>query len=255
MRSLGKDVIASRFTTLERAARELAGVPLDQEPLPVRPLMHRLLGGIETDPDGATTVPGLFAAGECACPGVHGANALAGNALTASVVFGRRAGLAVAAYARATRLLHVAYARLHDGQQHLESIFSRQSADDTVTRIIHDLAVLMAEKVGLVRDGAGLSAAAEGLVTLKERYARVGLRHHGKMFNHELSAFLELGSLLDVAMAVITAAQTRKESRGVHYRRDFPVSNDEGWRKHTFVLHGTESPISEIRPVNAGRSP
>ena len=254
MRSLGRDVIASRFTTLERAARELAGVQLEQEPLPVRPLMHRLLGGIETDLDGATPMPGLFAAGECACPGVHGANALAGNALTASVVFGRRAGSAAAAYAQATRLLHVAYARLHDGQQFLESIFSRQSTNDTVARIIHDLAVLMTEKVGLVRDGAGLSAAAERLVTLKERYARVGLRHHGKMFNHELGAFLELGSLLDVAEAVITAAQARKESRGVHYRRDFPVSNDEGWRKHTFVLYGTDGPIIEIRSVDAGRS-
>jgi succinate dehydrogenase / fumarate reductase flavoprotein subunit len=254
MRSLGKDVIASRFTTLERAARELAGVQLAQEPLPVRPLMHRVLGGIETDHNGATTLPGLFAAGECACPGVHGANALAGNALTASVVFGRRAGLAAAAYARAARLLHVAYARLHAGQQRLESIFSRQPTDDTVARIIHDLAVLMTESVGLVRDGAGLSAAAERLVTLKERYARVGLRHHGKMFNHELSAFLELGPLLDVAEAIISAAQARKESRGVHYRRDFPVSDDEGWRKHTFVLHGTDSPTIEMRPVNASRS-
>jgi succinate dehydrogenase / fumarate reductase, flavoprotein subunit len=254
LRSLGKDAIAARFTTLARAARELAGVQLDQEPLPVRPLMHRVLGGIETDPDGATTLPGLFAAGECACPGVHGANALAGNALTASVVFGGRAGRAAAAYARATRLLHVAYARLHDGQQHLESIFSRQPTDDTVARISHDLAVLMAENVGLARDGAGLSAAAERLATLKERYARVGLRHQGKMFNHELSTFLELESLLDVAEAIISAAQARKESRGVHYRRDFPTLNDEGWRKHTLVLHGSESPIVEIRPVNAGRS-
>jgi succinate dehydrogenase / fumarate reductase flavoprotein subunit len=255
LRSLGRDVIASRFTTLERAARELVGVHLAQEPLPVRPLMHRLLGGIETDHDGVTTLPGLFAAGECACPGVHGANALAGNALTASVVFGRRAGMAAAAYARTTRLLHVAYARLHDGQQHLESLFSRQSTDDTVARILHDLAVLMTEKVGLVRDGAGLSAAAEGLMTVKERHARVGLRHHGKMFNHELSAFLELGSLLDVAEAVITAAQARKESRGVHYRRDFSTLNEREWRRHTLVLHGADGPIVEIRPVNAGRTP
>ena len=106
-----------------------------------------------------------------------------------------------------------------------------------------------------MRDGAGLSAAAEGLMTVKERYARVGLRHHGKMFNHELSTFLELGSLLDVAEAVIAAAQARKESRGVHYRRDFPTSNEREWRKHTLVLHRSESPIVEIRPVNAGRSP
>jgi succinate dehydrogenase/fumarate reductase flavoprotein subunit len=149
----------------------------------------------------------------------------------------------------------VAYARLHDGQQHFESIFSRQSTDDTVARIIHDLAVLMDEKVGLVRDGAGLSAAAEGLMTVKARYARVGLRHHGKMFNHELSTFLELGSLLDGAEAVITAAQARKESRGAHYRRDFPTLNNEGWRRHTLVLYGPDGPIVEIRPFNTSRSP
>ncbi|HXG20511.1 MAG TPA: FAD-dependent oxidoreductase, partial [Methylomirabilota bacterium] len=218
MRPLGKDVIASHFQHLHRIANDLAGVNIDHEPLPVRPLAHRLLGGVETMLDGATALPGLFAAGECAWLGVHGANALAGNTLTTSVVFGRRAGAAAAAYARAARPTPLPEAVVNDQYARLHAIFSRPASEDTVARISHDLAALMDEYVGLVRDGSGLASAAEQLIALQERYARVGLRHHGKIYNAELLAFFELASLLDVAEAVIAAAQARKESRGAHYR-------------------------------------
>jgi succinate dehydrogenase / fumarate reductase flavoprotein subunit len=254
LRPLGKDAIASRFINLQRAAQELAGVNLDREPLPVRPLMHRLLGGIEITTNGATTIPGLFAVGECACPGVHGANALAGNAFTASVVFGRRAGVAAAAYAREVPPTHVTDARLRDEQQYLAALFSRQPGEDTAVRIGRELATLITEKVGLVRDGGGLALAAERLRLLQERHARLGLRHHGKMYNHELTSFFELGSLLDVAEAIVAAAQARKESRGVHHRSDFPQSNDGDWCKHSLVSRGTDGPRVETRPVNTGYS-
>jgi succinate dehydrogenase / fumarate reductase flavoprotein subunit len=255
MRPLGKDVLAARFQHLHRIAHDLAGVNIDREPLPVRPLAHRLLGGVETMLDGATALPGLFAAGECAWFGIHGANALAGNTITASVVFGRRAGAAAAAYARAVRPTLLPEAVMKDQDARLNAIFSRPAGEDTVARISHDLAALMDEHVGLVRDGNGLATAAEQLTALQERYARVGLRHHGKIYNAELIAFFELASLLDVAEAVVAAAQARKESRGVHYRGDFPLPNDEEWRQHTLVLHGANSPIVETRPVNARPSP
>lgn len=251
LRPLGTDVITSRFSHLCRIAKDLANVKLDQEPLPVRPLAHRLLGGIETNVDGATSTPGLFACGECACPGMHGANALAGNALTASVVFGRRAGAAAAIHARSTTPIPVTEARLQEGRHDLAAIFSRDVGEDTAPRIYRDLSTLMDEHVGLARDENGLTTAAQGLTVLKRRYDRVGLRHHGKVYNTELLSFFELGSLLDVAAAVIAAARTRKESRGVHQRSDFPITNDEEWRQYTCVSRRNGDPTVETRPVTS----
>jgi len=142
-----------------------------------------------------------------------------------------------------------------DQHAHLEAIFSRQAGEDTVVKISHELAAVMDAHVGLVRESSGLAVAAKELAALKSRYAQVGLRHHGKMYNAELIAFFELASLLDAAEAVITAAQMRKESRGVHYRSDFPMPNDYGSRQHTVVSQGANGPLVVTRPVNLHRSP
>ena len=159
-RSLGKERIHARFLYLERAANEMAGISLDTALLPVMPRMHRVLGGIQTDTSGATAISGLFAAGECASPGVHGANALTGNALTASVVFGRRAGSAAADHASNSSLQAIADSTLQDAQRTLDAIFSRPTSGDTVVTMQRALARAMAEHVGLVRDEAGLQEAA-----------------------------------------------------------------------------------------------
>ncbi|NOT54147.1 MAG: FAD-binding protein [Deltaproteobacteria bacterium] len=250
LRPMGESAIAAHFPSLQRAANELMNIALAWEPLPVRPRVHRLLGGIETTAEGATSLPGLFAAGACACPGVAGANLPAGNALTASVVFGERAGTSAAAYAKSARPGEIADTRLQYVQASLAALDSRLSGEDTVTRITRDLETLMATRVGLVRDGEGLRTATQDVALLRDRYARVGLRHHGKMYNHELLALLELGSLLDVAEVVIAAAQTRTESRGVHQRRDFPAPNEAEWRKHTLVSRSAQGLHVETRPIN-----
>jgi len=250
LRPLGKDAIAVRFPAFQRRAGELAGIALDQQLLPIRPLMHRLLGGVETTVDGATSLPGLFAAGACACPGVAGANMLTGNALTASVVFGHRAGTAATAYAKTTSAGMIADAQLRDAQAALTALDARPAGGDTVTQITRDLGMLMETRVGLVRGGESLAEATRQLTALRNRYARVGLRHHGKMYNHELLSVLELGSLIDVAEAVIAAAQMRKESRGVHQRRDFPEQNEAEWRKHTLVSQSAQGPHVDTRPIN-----
>jgi succinate dehydrogenase/fumarate reductase flavoprotein subunit len=250
LRPVGKDAIAARFPAFQRRAGELAGIALDQQLLPIRPLMHRLLGGVETTVDGATSLPGLFAAGACACPGVAGANMLTGNALTASVVFGHRAGTAATAYAKTTSACTIADAQLRDAQAALTALDARPAGGDTVTQITRDLGMLMETRVGLVRGGESLAEATRQLTALRNRYARVGLRHHGKMYNHELLSVLELGSLIDVAEAVIAAAQMRKESRGVHQRRDFPEQNEAEWRKHTLVSQSAQGPHVDTRPIN-----
>ena len=250
LRPVGKDIITTRYPSLQRTVSELAGISLAQEPLPVRPLMHRLLGGIETTTEGATNLPGLFAAGACACPGIAGANLPAGNALTSDVVFGERAGTSAAAYAKTARLGAIADARLRDAQASLAALDSRPIGRDTATQITRDLATLMASSVGLVRDGESLRAATQEMSLLRDRYTRVGLRHHGKIYNHEMLALLELGSLLDVAETVIAAAQMRKESRGVHQRRDFPERNEAQWCTHTLVSQSAQGPHVETRPLN-----
>ena len=253
-RSIGKEHIGARFLYLERAANDMAGVSLDSAPLPVMPRMHRVLGGIQTDTNGATAVSGLFAAGECASPGVHGANALTGNALTASVVFGRRAGSAAAAHASNSSPQAIADSALPDTRRTLEAIFSRPTAGDTVVTIQRALANTMAEHVGLVRDEAGLQEAARCVADLQARYTQVGLRHHGKMYNHELLTFYELGALIDVAGAIVTAAQERQESRGVHHRSDFPTANEAEEPYHSLVTCGPDGPSLATSPVNAGQS-
>jgi succinate dehydrogenase/fumarate reductase flavoprotein subunit len=242
MRPLGKDRIALHFPHVQRVANELASIHLDQTPLPVRPLMHRLLGGVETMPDAITSLPGLFAAGSCSCSGVHGAHALAGNMLLASVVFGRRAGMAAASHAQSTKSIPSADNKLQEEQQRLEELFSRTGGEDAVVHILTSLAALMDEHVGLVRSGTSLALAADRLKTLQERYRSVGLRHRGKVYNTELMSYFELGALLDVAEAVIVAAQTRKESRGVHYLSDFPIANNEEWCRHICVSRKNENP-------------
>ena len=253
-RSLGKERIGARFLYLERAANDMAGISLDSAPLPVMPRMHRVLGGIETDTNGATAVSGLFAAGECASPGVHGANSLTGNALTASVVFGRQAGSAAAAHVSNTSPQALADLVLQDARHTLEALFSRPASEDTVVTIQRTLASVMAEQVGLVRDETGLREAARCVSDLQTRYTQVGLRHHGKMYNHELLSFYELGALLDVAGAIVAAAQERQESRGVHHRRDFPAPNDAEGQHHSLVTRGPDGPSLTTSPVNAGQS-
>ena len=252
-RSIGKERIGARFLYLERAANDIAGISLDSAPLPVMPRMHRVLGGIRTDTNGATAVSGLFAAGECASPGVHGANALAGNALTASVVFGRQAGSAAAAQVSNIAPQTIADSTLHDAQRTLEAIFSRPVSEDTIVTIRRELVATMAEQVGLVRDEAGLREAARCVADLRARYTQVGLRHHGKMYNHELLTFYELGALIDVAGAIVAAAQERRESRGVHQRSDFPATNDTEWQQHSLVTHGPDGPNLTTCPVNTGQ--
>ncbi len=254
LRSLGPERIRARFLYLERAATEIAGISLERAPLPVMPRMHRVLGGIQTDTHGATALSGLFAAGECASPGVHGANTLVGNALTASMVFGRRAGRAAAAHVSHTSSQAIADSFLQDARHALAAAFSRPTAGESVVAMQRALASTMAEHVGLVRDEAGLQEAARRVIDLKGRYDQVGLRHHGKMYNHELLTFYELGTLLDVAGAIVAAAQGRQESRGVHQRRDFPAPNEAAGQHHSLVRCGPEGPVLTTSPVNAGQS-
>ena len=252
LRRIGKEKLASRFPQTLELAKTVAGIDVTKEPIPIRPVAHRAMGGIETDADGATSVPGLFAVGECACNGLNGAGRLAGNTLTEALVFGRIVGERAARHAKGAPVKGFPGSKLSDEEKRLAALTSGNSSGDSAGKIHSELGHVMNDKVGLVRDGAGLRDALERIQSLKERHRKIKLSNSSRIYNYALTSALELGSMLNLAEAVTLAAQARAESRGAHRRADFPERDDQNWRCHTVVRLAQGSPRLEKRPVAGG---
>jgi succinate dehydrogenase / fumarate reductase flavoprotein subunit len=212
------------------------------------------MGGVKTDLDGATAVPGLYAAGEVACVSVHGGNRLGANSLLDTIVFGRRAGKAAAAYAARVPRTNGDEMVLAAERSRIAELLARPYQGETHAGIRLELGTLMDAKVGVYRDEAGLKAALSKLAELRARYDRVAVGDKGRVFNQALTFVLEVGYLLDCAEAVTRSALVRKESRGAHARTDFPQRDDEAWLKHIVVTHraGGE-PDTSYLPVTITR--
>jgi succinate dehydrogenase/fumarate reductase flavoprotein subunit len=252
LRQLGKNKLAAGFPQTCELVAAVAGLDPTKQTVPIYPAAHRSIGGIETDASGHTSLNGLFAAGECACNGLNGAGRLAGNTLTEALVFGRRSGEAAAAHARAQQKKSPLISRLNDEERRLSSLTNPEAASataDSPLKIHAELGKLMNDKVGLVRDGSSLQAALEQVRTLKERYARIHLRNSSRIYNYELTSYLEVGSLLNIAELVTMAAQARTESRGAHYRTDFPLRNDSQWNCHSIVSQVNGAPRVDTKPA------
>ena len=237
-RHLDKARLDDRLPETQLLVKRLANIDLNEALVPVRPSMHRPIGGIQVDLQGASGVPGLYAAGECACAGVHGANRLGGNSLLECIVFGRRAGEAAAAHAAASSLPKTSDSLLADEERRVREIAGRNGGEDTVGSIRRELALTMNEKVGLFRDGAGLREAAAVVNGLKERYAKLGFSNLGGAYNPSLTTHLELGNTLEIAQVIISGALARQESRGAHCRTDFPQRDDANWLRHSTASYG-----------------
>lgn len=245
-----------RFAVTRHLVKTVAGVDLAKEPVPVRPVAHRTMGGIQVDLHGATGVPGLFAAGGCAASGVHGANRLGGNSLLEALVFGRRAGEAAATFsASAPTGLIDETPLLADEERCLEALTRRDGAPDTAAALRQALGRTMHEQVGLIREASGLAEAAKAIVELQERYRQLGVKASDRRWHYGLVGHLELGFLLDVARVVAEAAAARQESRGAHARLDFPERDDRGWLRHTLAAFTPEGPRLETKPVVITRWP
>ena len=229
--------------------KRLADIDIAKDLVPVQPAMHRPIGGIRVDAQGATAMSGLYAAGECACLGVHGANRLGGNSLLECMVFGRRAGEAAASYAGATQLRRASESLLADEERRTQGIATRNVGEDTIGSLRRDLASNMHREVGPYRSGAGLRVVADRISDLKERYTRVGIPTTGGAYNPSLSTYLELGHMLDVAQVIVASALVRQESRGAHYRTDFPDRDDTNWIRHTVASCSPEGPTLAYKPV------
>lgn len=248
-RHLDRERMDDRLAETLLLVKRLADIDIRKDLVPVQPAMHRPMGGIQVSVQGETGMPGLYAAGECACAGVHGANRLGGNSLLECTVFGRRAGEAAAGYAGALQLNVASQSLLEDEERRVQELASRNGGADTIGSIRRELGLTMHRQVGLHRSGTGLNEARDVLSELRERYAKLALPNIGGAYNPSLSSVLELGNMLDIARVIVESALARQESRGGHYRTDFPERDDTNWLQHSLASFTPEGPSLTYRPV------
>jgi succinate dehydrogenase / fumarate reductase flavoprotein subunit len=250
---LGPKKILSRLPGSRELALDYAGVDCIEEPIPVRPGAHYQMGGVDTDVHGRTLLPGLYAAGECACVSVHGANRLGGNSLMETIVFGRRAGRhAAESLPEEPEGVPVAESAVRDEERRLRAILGREG-DLRPWQVREELVSVMYEKAGIFRTEDRLSECLEVVRRLREQVHTVVVDDKGDRFNTDLTSVLELESMLDMADCLVTGGLARRESRGAHTRLDFPDRDDEQWLRHTLAWHDAGGVRLDYRPVTITR--
>lgn len=253
LRHLGKAKIMEKLFQIRELALDLTNTDFITEPVPVRPGMHYAMGGVKTDIDGATPLPGLFAAGECACVSVHGANRLGGNSMLETITFGRRAGRAAAEHARLKPSPYVPASAVERDRQMIADILSRPQDGERMAGLRAEMAAAMNKGVGIFRTKQGMEEALSIVRALKARAKSTPVASKGLIFNMELLSVIELDFMLDLAEVIALGALTREESRGAHFRRDFPQRDDQRWMKHTLARYRPEGPVLEYAPVTVTR--
>jgi len=249
LRHLGADRILERLHGTRELSMTFAGVDPIYEPIPVRPGAHYHMGGVDTDVWGLTSVEGLYAAGECACVSVHGANRLGGNALMETITFGKRAGQHAADWALSHTTVEVPPSTETDAERELKELLDRTDGERP-WKIRDELAQTMHENFGVFRREDQMEQQGEIVASLRERYERVVVEDKGQIFNNDLTQALELGFLLELAESMIVAGLARKESRGAHARpHDYPGRDDENYMKHTLVTLVDGRPQLDWKPV------
>jgi succinate dehydrogenase / fumarate reductase flavoprotein subunit len=233
--------IESRLSESLELSRTYLGIDPLKEPMPIQPTAHYAMGGTPTDFDtrvfrnaAGEVVPGLYAAGETACVSVHGANRLGTNSLVDLVVFGRRAGKAMAQYAKSHDFKEIPKDAAAPTKKLIENSLAKPRTEPWV-RIRDELQTVMMDDCGVYRTAEGLANARQTVASLKKRYESTGIQDKGTIFNTGLLEYLELGCLIDLAAATVASAESRKESRGAHSREDFPDRDDVKHFNHTFA--------------------
>ena len=240
VRHLGRDYIEKRLGYLQEVSLEFLGIDMAKDPIPVRPGMHYIMGGIKTDVNGLTEIPGLYSAGECANVSVHGANRLGANSLLDTVVFGRRSAENAVEYIKTVGPNSKSEDDLKLERERVQSILDRPKGEN-IAKVREDMAVGMTKGIGVWRDQASMEGALGNLENIKNRLLNVSVENKGKIFNTNLIFALELEFMVDNAEAIIHGAITRKESRGAHFRTDMPDRDDKNWLKHTLVYRDSNS--------------
>ncbi len=247
---LGWKKIKTRLPNSRELAMDYAGVDPIEQPIPVRPGAHYMMGGVDCDVWGETTVPGLWAAGEVACVSVHGANRLGGNSLMETIVFGRRAGQATAerVLEQGDTGARIEPSVLAEEDRRIAGILNNTEGERR-SLLREELAKTMYDKAGVYRTGASLLECQDKVHELRERSQKLRLDDHGSVFNTDLTEALELHSLLDCADCLVTSALARNESRGAHSRLDFTERDDDHWIKHTLNWNDGGQVRLDYRPV------
>jgi len=259
VRHLPRDVIEEKLPDVTEFARVYLGVEPTNELVPIQPTAHYAMGGIPTNIDGQvvlgedeTPVPGLYAAGECACVSVHGANRLGTNSLLDIVVFGRRGGLHAAEFAKDAELPELHGRPEGYAGDMVEGLLNRPEGANAAD-IRAELQDSMQDLAFVVRTEESLHKMQAILDGLRERYERVYVQDTGRMFNTELMEVVELGFLLECADALVAAALARDESRGGHYREDHPLRDDANWLKHSLATRQPDGSVTlTTKPVKLG---
>jgi fumarate reductase flavoprotein subunit len=258
LRHLGAALIDAKLPFVRELCLKYQNIDPVTELVPVRPVVHYMMGGVHTDIDGATTVPGLYAAGEVACVSINGANRLGSNSLPELLVFGARAGRAAAEYAvaadapRGSVLLQA-----EDERRRIEhDLLDRTDGRERIATLRDQMHQAMEEGAGIYRSAESLAKAADTLNELRERYDSLGIDDHSRTFNTELTTALELSHLLDIADCILASAAQREESRGAHQRLDFPMRNDERFLAHSLAERGPDGACQvSYLPVTITRWP
>jgi fumarate reductase flavoprotein subunit len=258
LRHLGAKVIDTKLPFVRELCHKYENVDPVHELVPVRPVVHYMMGGVHTDIDGATGLPGLYAAGEVACVSINGANRLGSNSLPELLVFGARAGHAAARYAvTAPPAGRTVDAQAADEQRRIErDLLGHNGGGERISTIRTQMQKTMEDAAGIYRDGDTLAKAADKLRELRERSATATIDDSSRTFNTELTAALELAGMLDLAESMVHSALHREESRGAHQRTDFPARDDERFLAHSMVYREPDgSPRVTHLPVTVTRWP
>lgn len=255
---LGRDRISEKLSEISSFVRIYLGIDTSEAPIPVSPTCHYMMGGIPTSVDGQVldennnSVAGLYAAGECACISVHGANRLGCNSLVDLVVFGRRAGMSIAG-----ELDRIDWPELPANPQaqtaeRIEGIKAREKGE-RMYHVRKEMQALMTDECSVFRTESGLNDAITRLGPLKERYNGCAIDNRGSSFNTDILEALELESLLGLAEIILASANDRRESRGAHFRQDYPERDDTNWLKHTLVQKTSQGARIFYKPVTITR--
>lgn len=240
IRHLGADLIKSDFSQVYDIAKCFGGIDPMEEPIPVQPAQHYTMGGIETNTWGETSVKGLFAGGECACVSVHGANRLGGNSLMEAMVFGKRAGMRAAEFAKINDFVEMPKNYIKD-ETKIFSLMHKKDGENP-SSLLNQLRTIMWNNVGIFREKNQLKYALGNIKRLKRKYKNIYIEDTCRVFNTDLMNAIELGFMLELSEIITSKALEREESRGSHYRIDFPIRDDIKFLKHSYAekpgIHG-----------------
>jgi succinate dehydrogenase / fumarate reductase flavoprotein subunit len=249
LRHLGAEKIVERLHGTRELSMTFVGIDPIHDPIPVRPGAHYHMGGVDTDVWGRTELEGLYAAGECACVSVHGANRLGGNALMETITFGKRSGRHAAEWALANTTVTVPEGIVSDTERELKELLDRTEGERP-WKIRDELGQTMHENFGVFRREEQMLEQQEIVAGLRERFEHVVVEDKGDVFNSDLTQALELGFLLELADCMVVSGLARKESRGAHARpHDYPDRDDVNYMKHTIVRWIADRPVLDWKPV------